>query len=109
MFGNPPTDFAGGSGLRIDRGRGQVQQAWDRAVSDLASLALLEGEGEERLTPAAGVPKYLALFGRDVLMTGFQASLFAPAVLRGGLRQIARWNATEYDERYDQEPGRVIH
>jgi glycogen debranching enzyme len=87
----------------------QVQRVWDRAVSDLSALALLEGEGEERLTPAGGVPKYLALFGRDVLMTGFQAGLFAPAMLRGSLRHIAKWNATEYDERYDMEPGRVIH
>src|SRR5689334_9462884 len=30
-------------------------------------------------------------------------------MLRGSLRQIARWNATEYDERYDKEPGRIIH
>jgi glycogen debranching enzyme len=36
-------------------------------------------------------------------------SLVAPAVLRGSLRQIAQWNASEYDERFDKEPGRVIH
>jgi glycogen debranching enzyme len=108
-FADPPVDLPFDGGTRISAGNQQVQGAWDRAVSDLASLALLEGDGEERLTPAAGVPKYLALFGRDVLMTGFQASLFAPAMLRGSLRQIAQWNAGEYDERFDQEPGRVIH
>ena len=106
-FGNPPIDMPLDGGAQINAGNEQVQRAWDRAVSDLASLALLEGE--DRLTPAAGVPKYLALFGRDVLVTGFQASLFAPAMLRGTLRQIAHWNAKEYDERYHQEPGRVIH
>ena len=93
----------------MSAGNEQVQRAWDRAVSDLASLALLEGEGEERLTPAGGVPKYLALFGRDVLVTAFQASFFAPAMLRGSLRHIAQWNAKEYNERFDEEPGRVIH
>jgi glycogen debranching enzyme len=108
-FGDPPIDMPFDGGMRISAGNQQVQDAWDRAVSDLASLALLEGEGEERLTPAGGVPKYLALFGRDVLMTAFQASLFAPAMLRGSLRQISQWNAGEYDERFDKEPGRVIH
>ncbi len=108
-FGNPPIDLPLDGGTQISAGNDQVQHAWDRAVSDLASLALLEGEGEERLTPAAGVPKYLALFGRDVLVTGFQAGLLAPAMLRGSLRHIAQWNAEEYDERFDQQPGRVIH
>ncbi len=108
-FGDPPIDITRDGGVQMSAGNEQVQHAWDRAVSDLACLALLEGDGEERLTPAAGVPNYLALFGRDVLMTGFQAGLVAPAMLRGSLRQIAQWNAKEYDERYDQEPGRVIH
>ncbi|MBV9201596.1 MAG: hypothetical protein JOY83_18080, partial [Alphaproteobacteria bacterium] len=108
-FGASPADVAFEAGVQMTTGNAQVQRVWDRAVSDLASLALLEGEAEERLTPAGGVPKYLALFGRDVLLTGFQAGLFAPALLRGSLRQIAQWNATEYDERFDKEPGRVIH
>jgi glycogen debranching enzyme len=30
-------------------------------------------------------------------------------MLRGSLRQIAQWNAKKYDERFDEEPGRVIH
>jgi N-terminal domain of (some) glycogen debranching enzymes len=71
-FGDPPIEMPFGDGVSMSTGNPQVQHAWDRAVSDLASLALLEGEGEERLTPAAGVPNYLALFGRDVLLTGFQ-------------------------------------
>jgi glycogen debranching enzyme len=108
-FGNAPIDMPFDGGVRMTAGNQQVQRAWDRTASDLASLALLEGVGEERLTPAAGVPNYLALFGRDVLVTGLQASLLAPAMLRGSLRHIAQWNATEYDERFDKEPGRVIH
>jgi glycogen debranching enzyme len=108
-FGDRPIDMTHDAGVQMSAGNQRVQHAWDRAVSDLASLALLEGDGEERLTPAGGVPKYLALFGRDVLVTAFQASLLAPAMLRGSLRHIAQWNATKYDERFDEEPCRVIH
>jgi glycogen debranching enzyme len=106
---NKPAIVLPGEGVRLSTDNQRVQHAWDRALADLVSLARLEGEGEERLTPAAGVPKYLGLFGRDVLLTGFQASFPAPAVLRGSLRTIARWNAVKYDERFDEEPGRVIH
>ncbi len=108
-FDVPPIGVTPEADLKMSASNAQVQRAWDRAVSDLTSLALLEGEGDERRTPAAGIPKYVALFGRDVLMTAFQASLPAPAMMRGSLGLIAKWNATKYDERYDEEPGRVIH
>ncbi len=94
---------------RLTAQSGIVQRAWDRAVSDLVSLALLEGLGDERRMPAAGVPNYVALFGRDTLITAFQSGLLAPAMLRGTLSLIAKWNANKYDERFDEEPGRVIH
>ena len=86
-----------------------VHRAWDRAAADLASLALLEGEGDEQRTPAAGIPKYNALFGRDVLVSACQAAFVDPKMLRGSLREVAKWNATVYDDRFDAEPGRVIH
>jgi glycogen debranching enzyme len=102
-------DTGGDEGVRLTTSTGLVQRAWDRAVSDLAALALLDGDGDEQRTPAGGVPNYVALFGRDTLMTGFQTSLLAPARLRGTLSLIAKWNADKYDERFDEEPGRVIH
>ncbi|MBV8591366.1 MAG: hypothetical protein JO212_15135 [Acetobacteraceae bacterium] len=108
-LGKPPSVTAPEVRLELHATNNQVQRAWDRAVSDLASLALLEGEGEERLAPAGGVPKYLGLFGRDALMTSFQASFLAPAMLRGSLALLAKWNATKYDDRFDEEPGRVLH
>jgi glycogen debranching enzyme len=108
-FGNPAVEMTPAARLQITAGDMQVQRAWDRAVGDLASLALLEGSGEERRTPAAGIPKFSGLFGRDSLMTAFQASLLAPAVLRGTLSLISQWNATSYDDRFDEQPGRVIH
>lgn len=108
-FGVGPVGGADDAGLKMCAINPQVQRAWDRAASDLASLALLEGDGEEQLTPAGGIPKYVALFGRDVLLTSLQASFLAPEMMRGSLSLIAKWNATKYDERFDEEPGRVIH
>ncbi len=86
-----------------------VQEAWDRAIADLDSLALGEGEGGEQLMPAAGIPMFQAMFGRDALIAARQASLLSPSMLRGTLRAMVRWHADRYDDRYDAEPGKVIH
>lgn len=86
-----------------------VQTAWDRAAADLGSLQLLDGEGEERFTPAAGVPNYIALFGRDTLMASWQSALLNPATLRGALGLVGKWNATDYDDKFDAQPGKVLH
>ena len=86
-----------------------VQNAWDRAAEDLASLQMLDGEGAERWVPIAGVPKYSALFGRDTLVTGAQTTLLNPAMLEGSLRRVGRWTAKTYDDTYDAQPGKVLH
>lgn len=87
----------------------RVQDAWDRAVSDLASLPLYDGKGPEIFTPAAGIPIYQALFGRDTLTTAWQAGLISRLMLRGTLKTLAAWLGRQRDDRYDEQVGRVIH
>ncbi|MBV9758061.1 MAG: amylo-alpha-1,6-glucosidase, partial [Alphaproteobacteria bacterium] len=86
-----------------------VQTAWDRAVADLGSLHLLEGEGVEQFTLAAGIPKYTGLFGRDALMAAWQSALLNPATLRGALRLLGKHQARERDDKFDAEPGKILH
>lgn len=93
----------------LEAGNTQVQEAWDRAVADLASLQTLRGRGDERFTPMAGIPKYTALFGRDTLVTGVQSALLTPATVRGSLLAVGEWTAKRYDDRYDAQPGKVLH
>jgi glycogen debranching enzyme len=94
---------------RLSTENASVQEAWDRAISDLASLHLLDGRGAERFTPAAGVPKYTALFGRDALMAAWQSTLLNPMTLRGTLSLVGSWNAEGYDDAFDAQPGKVVH
>ncbi len=94
---------------RLAAADGVVQAAWDGAACDLHSLQFGDGDGEERFTPAAGVPHYLALFGRDTLMTGWQTALLNPATQRGALDLVGPWTAAEVEPRYDAQPGRVLH
>ena len=86
-----------------------VQAAWDQAVSDLASLQLLDGPGEEPYMIIAGVPNYTGLFGRDAYVTSLQTACLTPATLRGSLQAVSRWNATATDDHLDAQPGKVLH
>jgi glycogen debranching enzyme len=93
---------------RLETSTAVVQQAWDRAVADLAGLALGDGQTPaERLTPAAGVPHYVTLFGRDALTTCGQSLLVSARLAEGALRLLARHLGTKDDDFYDEQPGRV--
>ena len=94
---------------RLTTGNAVVQTAWDQAVSDLASLQLLDGPGEEPYMLIAGVPNYTGLFGRDALVTSLQSATLTPATLRGSLQAVSRWNATTTDDELDAQPGKVLH
>ena len=87
-----------------------VLQALDQAKADLASLRLYDLDHDERAwTVAAGLPTYVALFGRDVLTASWQAALASTALLRGGLAELARWQGTQVNDWRDEQPGRMLH
>lgn len=84
-----------------------VARAWETAVSDLASLPL--GLDPGPAAPIAGLPLYQQFFGRDTLTIGWQALTTMPSILQGALRLNAAWQGTVIDDRYDEEPGKLIH
>jgi glycogen debranching enzyme len=84
-----------------------VALTWATAVSDLAALPL--GIPEGPAAPIAGLPLYQALFGRDVLTTGWQALLATPEILRDALRANAAHVGRRIDDWRDEEPGKMLH
>lgn len=86
-----------------------VQAAWERAAADLWSLQSLDGEGDEIFTPIAGIPKYTGLFGRDSVVAGIQSAFLTASTLRGALASVGEWTAKGLDNRFDAEPGKVLH
>ena len=59
--------------------------------------------------PAAGVPWFVALFGRDSLIASLQSMIVHPDLARGALRKLAELQATERDDARDAEPGKIPH
>src|SRR5205085_1718929 len=82
----------------------------EQAKRDLAALRLPDlDQGGRAWTMAAGLPIYVALFGRDVLTAGWQAALSSPAMMKGSLLELAKWSGKEVNDWRDEQPGRMLH
>ena len=85
----------------------------ERSKRDLAALRLfdLDSQDDEGATwiPAAGLPTYLGLFGRDCLASTWQASLLSTAMIRGSLLQLPKTQGRKIDDWRDEQPGRFVH
>ncbi|MDQ3858740.1 MAG: amylo-alpha-1,6-glucosidase [Actinomycetota bacterium] len=82
--------------------------AFERSVADLASLRMRDGRPEGQLF-AAGMPWFMAVFGRDTLITCLQTLLFGPELARNALTALAALQATDDDPEVDAEPGKIVH
>jgi glycogen debranching enzyme len=79
------------------------------SLSDLAALRLHPDLGDGATLPAAGLPWFMALFGRDSLITSFQALPYLPGLAATTLRVLAAHQATARDDFHEQEPGKILH
>ncbi|WP_324664480.1 MGH1-like glycoside hydrolase domain-containing protein [Haloarcula sediminis] len=76
---------------------------FDAAADTLRALLLPEG------VPAAGAPRFVAPFGRDALLVGFQTLPFAPGLTRSVLTSFAGQQASTTDPETLAEPGKIPH
>jgi len=81
-------------------------RALQRSLDDLQML-LTRQHGESFF--AAGVPWFVALFGRDSLITAVQTLAFAPTVARDTLRLLAKHQGRRHDAARAEEPGKILH
>ena len=87
-----------------------LRHTYDRSLRDLAALRLhAQALPEGAAIPAAGLPWFMAVFGRDSLITSYQALPFVPQLASATLQVLARRQATEWDDFRDAEPGKILH
>lgn len=79
-----------------------------RTETDLGALRLDDPEDGTAYV-AAGAPWFMALFGRDSLLTSWMALLLDSALAVGTLRQLAKLQGKEDDPVTEEEPGRIMH
>jgi glycogen debranching enzyme len=94
----------------------QLQASWDQlrgtfvqSVADLASLRMDEDPRVPGQLPAAGMPWFMTVFGRDTIITCLQTLLFGPELADNALRVLAELQATEDAPEIDAEPGKIVH
>jgi glycogen debranching enzyme len=93
---------------RVRSGWRNVEETIARSVADLASLRM-RSEGTVGLLPAAGMPWFMTVFGRDTILTCLQTFLFGPELARGALEALAALQADADDPSIDAEPGKIVH
>jgi glycogen debranching enzyme len=96
--------------LKIETSNEEFYRCYDQGVQDMAALRLpLQGTDHMVFVPAAGLPWFVALFGRDTLIVSLQTMIVYPEFAAGTLEVLAQYQATERDDYRDAEPGKILH
>jgi glycogen debranching enzyme len=96
--------------LKIDTSNEEFYRCYNQGVQDMAALRLpLKGTDHMVFVPAAGLPWFVALFGRDTLIVSLQTMIVYPEFAAGTLDVLGRYQATERDDYRDAEPGKILH
>jgi glycogen debranching enzyme len=123
--------------LGQDRRRNQTRREWIRdstkvatsdpavtaavtqAIDDLASLRMFvhdeaaadpdRHDDIDAWVPAAGVPWFVSLFGRDSLIISLQTLALSPRFALGALHALGALQGDAYDDDRDMQPGKIEH
>jgi glycogen debranching enzyme len=114
-FGNPkpdmPTTFEQwmAQAPTLETNNDVLRHTYRQSLIDLAALRFRPLKTLSYSLPAAGLPWFMALFGRDSLITAYQALPFQPHLARTTLEALSAWQAKEQDDFRDAEPGKILH
>jgi len=87
-----------------------VYRLFRQSVEDMAALRLPQmGEAQNEFIPAAGVPWFVTVFGRDSLIVSLQNLIVYPDFARGALSVLGKLQASETDDYRDAQPGKILH
>ena len=86
-----------------------LTQAYRRSLVDLAALRFTTLTMPGHALPAAGLPWFMTIFGRDSILTSLQALPFAPALAATTLRALGERQGSRTDDFRDEDPGRIPH
>lgn len=87
-----------------------VTGALEQSKRDLDALRLYDLDTSERAwTTAAGLPVYIALYGRDTLTAAWEAAPVTVDLMRGTLPALAAVQGNQTNDWRDEQPGRMLH
>lgn len=94
---------------RLETSSAVIECCYDQSITDLASLLLQSSEGSGEPVVAAGSPWFMALFGRDSLITSMATSLLGSSHALGTLSTLAQYQGVDTSRLSAEEPGKILH
>ena len=96
--------------LKIRTSNEEFYRLYHQALEDMAALRFpIAGTDHKVFLPAAGLPWFVAPFGRDSLIVSLQNTLVYPNFARGSLDVLGSLQAKVEDDYRDAEPGKILH
>jgi glycogen debranching enzyme len=86
-----------------------LESIYRRCLTDLAALRFSTLTMPGRSLPAAGLPWFMTIFGRDSIFTSLQALPFNSELAATTLLALAERQGTRTDDFRDEDPGRILH
>ena len=87
-----------------------IASYYQQALVDMAALRIkVDDHGQEFWMPAAGIPWFVAVFGRDSVVVSMQTMAVYHEFAHGTLVRLAQLQATEVDDWRDAQPGKMPH
>ena len=86
-----------------------LKATYRRSLVDLAALRFSPPIAGGHALPAAGLPWFMTMFGRDSIFTSLQALPFTPELAATTLRALGDWQGVRSDDFRDEDPGRILH
>ncbi|MTJ10946.1 amylo-alpha-1,6-glucosidase [Anabaena sp. UHCC 0204] len=81
-----------------------------QSVEDIGALRLYNYDlADEVWIPAAGVPKFVTLFGRDSTIVSLQNMITHAGFAIGTLKKLGQLQANKLDDFVDAQPGKILH
>lgn len=95
---------------QVQASNAEITSNYRQALTDMGALRIaFEENGKSYWMPAAGMPWFMTVFGRDSIITGLQTMAVNPDFARGTLVRLAQLQATEVDNWRDAQPGKILH
>jgi glycogen debranching enzyme len=98
-----------GQAPRLECDSDELKATYRRSLVDLAALRFSPPIAGGRALPAAGLPWFMTMFGRDSIFTSLQALPFTPELAATTLRALGDWQGVRLDDFRDEDPGRILH
>ncbi len=86
-----------------------LRTSYRRSLVDLAALRFSPVTAGGRSLPAAGLPWFMTMFGRDSIFTSLQVLPFTQELAATTLRELGLRQGTRIDDFRDEDPGRILH